>query len=69
MATAGGLLGLKLLTAGWCLSLAQEEALPSGRRGEKGKEGNLGALLAEPLLLKAPGWCRPASAGTQPSSP
>lgn len=61
--------GLVLLPAGRCSSLAQEEALPSGRKREKGTEAKLSAFLAEPLLLKAPGWCRPASVGTQPSSP
>lgn len=64
---SSGQLGLQLLTAGWCLSLAQEAPLPSGKKGKKrkGKE-NLSAFLTQPLLPKAPGWCHPASVGTQP---
>lgn len=58
-------LGPELPAAGRCLPLAQEAALPSGKKEKKGTEKeNLSAFLAQPLLPKAPGWCRLASVGT-----
>jgi hypothetical protein len=48
-------------TAGWCLSGAQEEALPSGKK--KKKKENLSAFLALPLLVGVvlPLWAQPPS--------
>lgn len=43
-------------------------ATPFRQKGEKKRKEkeNLSAFLTQPLLPKAPGWCRPVSVGTQP---
>lgn len=69
VAAPSGQRGPAFSTAGWCLFLAQEAALPSGKIEKKKKEKKTSVLFfTQPLLLKAPGWCRPASVGTEPPS-